>query len=71
MPWGIDKDINKVYNSFVMAKYDGMRKIERNKTLREYALAHPELSNEEIGAAFNISGPRVWVILNGKKKVRV
>ena len=47
-----------------MAKYDGLRKLERNKMLAEYVKAHPELSYKEIGQAFNISGPRVWYILH-------
>jgi len=42
-----------------------MRKLERNKMLREYAEAHPELSGKEIGRAFNISESRVWRIIHG------
>lgn len=53
-----------------MAKYDGMRKLERNKTLREYAKAHPELSLKEIGQAFNISASRVWHIIHSDKGVK-
>ena len=51
-----------------MAKYDSMRKLERNAMLREYSAAHPELSLKEIGRAFNISESRVWRILKGHKK---
>lgn len=35
-----------------MAKYDSLRKLQRNKELVEYAEAHPEQTLEEIGAAF-------------------
>ena len=49
-----------------MARYDGLRKLERNKMLREYALEHPDLSLKEIGQRFNISATRVWHILHGK-----
>lgn len=58
-----------MYSAAVMAKYDSMRKLERNKMLREYAKAHPELSGKEIGRAFNISESRVWRIIHkGEKK---
>lgn len=50
-----------------MAKYDTMRKLERNKMLREYANAHPELSLKEVGRIFNISESRVWRILHSNK----
>ena len=51
-----------------MAKYDSLRKIERNRMLREYAESHPELSLKEIGRVFNISESRVWRILIKEKK---
>ena len=51
-----------------MAKYDSMRKIERNAMLREYAASHKDLSLKEIGKAFNISESRVWRILHGNVK---
>jgi len=51
-----------------MAKYDTMRKLARNKMLREYAELHPELSFSEIGKAFNITPSRAWRILHGNKK---
>jgi len=54
----------------MMAKYDSLRKIERNNALREYAKAHPELSYKEIGQAFGISESRAWRIINGKSKER-
>lgn len=50
-----------------MAKYDSLRKLERNRLLREYRDAHPELSLKEIGKVFNISESRVWRILYGNK----
>lgn len=46
-----------------MARYDPLRKLERNKALREYAQAHPDLSLKEIGRVFNISESRVCRIL--------
>jgi len=53
-----------------MAKYDSLRKIERNRMLREYAGSHPELSLKEIGRVFNISESRVWrILIKGKKHV--
>jgi predicted XRE-type DNA-binding protein len=51
-----------------MARYDNMRKLERNKALREYAIAHPDLSYKEIGSVFGITGSRVWRVINGKGK---
>ena len=51
-----------------MAKYDTLRKLERNKMLGEYARLHPELSLAEIGRAFNITPSRVCRILNSLKK---
>jgi len=51
-----------------MAKYDTMRKLERNKMLQEHVNAHPELSLKEIGKIFNISESRVWRIVHVKKK---
>ena len=50
-----------------MARYDSMRKLERNAMLQKYAKAHPDLSNKEIGRAFNISESRAWRILHGNK----
>jgi len=49
-----------------MAKYDSIRKLNRNRMLREYAEAHPELSCKEIGQVFNISGSRAWRIINAR-----
>lgn len=46
-----------------MAKYDTMRKIERNKALAEYAENHPDLSQKEIGIVFDISPSRVSKLL--------
>jgi len=65
---GIDKVVNKVYNRVEMAKYDRLRKLERNKALVEYATAHPELSLKEIGKIFGISAVRVWAILRKATK---
>ncbi len=43
----------------VMAKYESLRKIERNKAVCEYAEAHQGMSQKEIGKVFGISGSRV------------
>ncbi len=51
-----------------MAKYDSMRKLDRNKMLRDYAKTHPELSLKEVGKAFGISASRVWRIIHKDKK---
>jgi len=53
-----------------MAKYDTMRKLDRNQTLREYAASHPESSLKEIGQIFNISPSRVWRILHSNKGLK-
>ena len=50
-----------------MAKYDTLRKLDRNEMLREFAKSHPELSLKEIGQRFNISASRVWHILHNNK----
>ncbi|HUV46166.1 MAG TPA: sigma factor-like helix-turn-helix DNA-binding protein [Dehalococcoidia bacterium] len=60
----LDKVVDIVYARVTMAKYDSMRKLERNKMLREYTLAHPELSLKEIGKAFGISTSRVSRIIS-------
>lgn len=49
-----------------MAKWDKLRKLSRNKALREYAAQHPELSADEIGQVYGITRQRVLQIL-GKK----
>lgn len=64
---GLDKVLAKVYNNPEMAKYDSLRKLERNRLLREFKEAHPELSLREIGEVFNISESRVWRILYNNK----
>ena len=60
----LDKVVDIVYARVTMAKYDSMRKLERNKMLKEYHLAHPELSLKEIGKAFGISTSRVSRIIS-------
>ena len=50
-----------------MARYDSLRKLERNKALKEYAKNNHGLSMKEIGQVFGISESRVWRILNGSK----
>jgi len=46
-----------------MAKYDGLRKLERNRLLVEYAKTHPDLSMKEIGIIYGIGESRVSKIL--------
>lgn len=46
-----------------MAKYDSLRKLQRNAWLHEFALAHPNMSMEEIGEIFGLTRQRVWQIL--------
>ena len=67
---GLDRVFDIDYNEVAMAKYDSLRKIERNKMLCEYAESHPELSLKEIGRVFNISESRVWrILIKGKKHI--
>jgi len=51
-----------------MARYDSMRKLERNRLLVEYREKHPEASWAEIGELFNISAQRAWEICNNERK---
>lgn len=51
-----------------MAKWDGKRKLKRNKLLLEYYVAHPELSLREIGEIFEVSAQRVWQLVRGEEK---
>lgn len=46
-----------------MAKYDSVRKTERNQLLLKYREEHPDASLAEIGRLFNISKQRVSEIL--------
>ena len=50
-----------------MARYDNLRKLERNKALKEYTEGHPDLSLKEIGEIFGISESRVWRILHSNQ----
>ncbi|MBU0778018.1 hypothetical protein KKF82_07150 [Patescibacteria group bacterium] len=50
-----------------MARYDSMRKLERNRILVEYREKHPETSWAEIGELFNISAQRAWEIYTSVK----
>jgi DNA-directed RNA polymerase specialized sigma subunit len=59
---GIGRIINRD-----MARYDGLRKLNRNRELVEYAKAHPELAMREIGELYNISESRVSRILKRAK----
>lgn len=48
-----------------MAKYDSVRKINRDLLLIEQHNKHPELSYEELGQIFGITKQRVHQILKG------
>jgi DNA-directed RNA polymerase sigma subunit (sigma70/sigma32) len=56
-----------VYNNKPMAKYDSLRKLERNRLLLEYREKHPEASIQEIGNVFNISKERARQLLKPKR----
>ena len=60
--YGIDILIDKDYDRN-MARYDSLRKLERNKKLIRYYHAHPEMSYKEIGQKFGIDGSRAWRII--------
>ncbi len=51
-----------------MARYDSLRKLERNKALQEFKSSHPDLSYKEVGAVFGVSESRAWMIVNKKRK---
>ncbi len=51
-----------------MAKYDGMRKLERNRTLYDYVDAHSEASMKEVGIIFGISISRVSKLLKKRRE---
>ena len=50
-----------------MARYDSMRKLERNRLLVEYREKHPEASWFEIGELFNISSQRAWELYKNER----
>ena len=56
-----------------MARYDSVRKINRNKMIIQFREDNPELSLKEIAESFNVSRQRVFQILkrygNDSKKV--
>ncbi len=49
------------------AKYDSLRKTERNRTIREYRLTHTELSYRNLGHIFNLDATRIWRICTGNQ----
>jgi len=51
-----------------VAKYDSMRKLERNSLLINYRKRHPEANLSQIGEIFGISKQRVWEILKNNDK---
>uniref|UniRef100_A0A6M3KKR3 Putative sigma-70 region domain containing protein n=1 Tax=viral metagenome TaxID=1070528 RepID=A0A6M3KKR3_9ZZZZ len=46
-------------------KYDGLRKTKRDARIRKYAAKHPELSQKEIAAHYQVSQSRISRILRG------
>lgn len=54
-----------------MAKYDSMRKLQRNRMLAEYREQHPEASWAEIAELFNISPQRAFELYNNERKAEV
>lgn len=44
-------------------RYDGLRKLARNRQLIKYRKENPGLSQKEVGQVFGISGVRVSQIL--------
>jgi predicted DNA-binding protein YlxM (UPF0122 family) len=55
-------------NLGVNMKYENITKVARNAALREYFVAHPELSQEEIGEVFGISKQRVGQLIKKGQK---
>ena len=51
-----------------MAKWDKLRKLTRNAEVSRLREQRPELSLEEIGDVFGISGPRVSQICKAMAK---
>ena len=49
-------------------RYDGSRKLARNKQLAKFAEDNPGLSLREIAQVFNISHVRVYQILKAKDR---
>jgi len=50
-----------------MARYDSLRKLQRNKDMVDYRAAHPEESLQEIADIFHVSRERVRMILKAAK----
>ncbi|MHB8084380.1 MAG: hypothetical protein ACYDHZ_00945 [Dehalococcoidia bacterium] len=53
-----------------MAKYDSIRKTERNRELYELHLATPELSYAELGKRYDITGSRAHEIIQNEERRR-
>ncbi len=51
-------------------RYDDLRKLERNNLLYDTRVAHPELSDREVGDMFNVSRQRAREIYLNEKKRR-
>ena len=51
-----------------MPKYDSLRKLERNRLVKDYAEKHPDLSQQEIGMFFNVSASRISRILKKQRE---
>ena len=51
-----------------MARYDKLRKLDRNLAVVRYKEEHPGLSFQEIGAIFGVSRYRIYQICRAMKK---
>ncbi len=58
-----------------MARFDSLRKLERNKKVIEFVKAHPDLSYREVAAElkklyfntdYHLSASRIWAITHPK-----
>ncbi|MCK9435732.1 MAG: hypothetical protein M0Q12_00825 [Synergistaceae bacterium] len=50
-----------------MARYDSLRKMDRNKLLYDYRNKHPELAWREVGEVFGISRQRAMELYELQK----
>jgi hypothetical protein len=54
-----------------MAKYDNLRKLERNAALFDYKSTHLDSSWKEVGEIFGVSAQRAYEIYHNEKARRV
>ncbi len=51
-------------------RFDSMRKLDRNKEIKEFVESHPELSYKEVGIKYGLSRARIWIIAHPKNTDR-